>query len=316
MTPVSKPIVFGASGFIGQHFIKKVGLDKCLPITRTAQGCNNWIEADLLKLNSIKSALKLSATVINLAYSYQSSANENIRMAKNLAQTCLQSNISRLIHCSTAMVFGNNSSSFLDEESICYPETIYEKTKYDIERIFLEVASDKLKVCILRPTGVIGAGGQNLKKMLFKIRHGNSITNFIRSSIHGTRLLNLIPVKDVVRALLHLTEYTSISSGIFICSADDDPNNRYDKVEELMRSFLMKQPRIKSIKLPTFFLNMLLQIYRSGSGCFANRYYSAEKLFSTGFQRSISISNAISDFVGAVDNLNLVAKKEGSRQNE
>ncbi|EKD71509.1 MAG: hypothetical protein ACD_46C00176G0001, partial [uncultured bacterium] len=76
------------------------------------------------------------------------------------------------------------------------------------------------------------------------------------------------------------------------------------------------QPRIKSIKLPTFFLNMLLQIYRSGSGCFANRYYSAEKLFSTGFQRSISISNAISDFVGAVDNLNLVAKKEGSRQNE
>lgn len=295
--PVFRPIVFGASGFIGQHVIQEVGLDKCLPITRTARSCHHWIEADLLKLDSIESVLARSTTVINLAYSQQSSADDNIKMAKNLVQACLRSNISRLVHCSTAMVVGNNSSSFLNEESTCYPETVYEKTKYDIERIFLEAASNKLKVYILRPTGVIGSGGQNLKKILFEIRQGNSIINFIRSSIYGTRQLNLIPVKDVVRALLHLIKYPSITPGVFFCSADDDPNNRYDQVEELIRLLLMKRLRIKSIKLPTVFLSVLLRSHRSGSGRFVNRYYSSEKLFSTGFQRSISISSAIRDFI-------------------
>jgi len=297
MDTLSKLIVFGASGFIGQHFIREVGLDRCLPVARIAQSNKHWIEADLLKLHSIESVLKLGTTVINLAYSQSSSAEDNIKMAQNLVQACLRSTISTLIHCSTAIVVGNNSSSFLNEETVCYPETPYEKTKYAIEKMFLEAANDKLKVYILRPTGVIGPNGQNLKKMLSEIRNGNSIINFIRSSVYGERPLNLVSIKDVVRALLHFSEQASLSSGIYICSADDDSNNRYDYIEALIRALLMKRSRIKPINFPHSFLDMLLRIKRSGSSRFANRHYSSEKLFSTGFRRSVSISNAVKDFV-------------------
>ena len=297
MNPASRPIIFGASGFIGQHFIQEVGLSGCLPVTRTTQNPNQWIKADLLNLDSIKPILNPGDTVINLAYSPLSSVEDNIKMAENLAQACLQSKISRFVYCSTAIVVGSNSSSILNEESICYPETPYEKTKYAIEKIFLAMTSQKIDVYILRPTGVIGPGGKNIKKILIEVQNGNPIINFIRSSVYGARQLNLVSVKDVVRALLHLSNHTSLSSGIFICSADDDPNNRYNQVEELIRTLLMKQSRIKSIKLPNFFLNMLLRSRRSGSGRFANRYFSSEKLLATGFKRSISISNAIRDFV-------------------
>src|SRR3990167_11276039 len=98
MTPLSKLIVFGASGFIGQHFIQEVGLDRCLPVARIAQSNKHWIEADLLKLHSIESVLKLGTTVINLAYSQSSFVEDKIKIAQNLVQACLRSTISTLIH--------------------------------------------------------------------------------------------------------------------------------------------------------------------------------------------------------------------------
>lgn len=300
---MTKTIIFGASGFIGQHLLQEVAPDKSFLVTRVPgeitsidQSIRHWVEADLLKPPSIERVLSSGATVINLAYSQSSSAEDNIKMAENLVQACLRTNVSRLVHCSTAVVVGDNSCSIVDEETACFPTTMYEKTKCKIERVFLDTA-DKLNVYLLRPTVVIGPGGRNLKKMLSDIKNGNVATNLIRSSIYGERKLNLVPVRDVVRALLYLSERDFLPSGIYICSADDDPNNRYDCVEELMRKLLMKPLRIKPVNLPNQFLNALLYVSRSGSGRFANRSYSSKKLFQSGFQRSSSVLQAVSEFV-------------------
>lgn len=292
-----KIIVFGASGFIGQHFIQEVGLERYSPVTRNTQGKKQWFEADLLKPQSIESVLQVGAIVINLAYREQSSSEDNIQMAQNLAQACLKANVSRLVHCSTAIVVGNNPSPVVNEDTFCFPETIYEETKHTIEKIFLNIASNTLRICILRPTGVVGPGGQNLRKMLYEIRNKNPITNFIRSSVYGKRPLNLVSVKDVVRALRHLTEHPLISSGIYICSADDDPDNRYDRIEVIIRTLLKKPFRIKPIQFPSQYLGALLRVRRSGSGRFVNRIYSSEKLFNTGFKRTMSIPDAVTDLV-------------------
>lgn len=293
---MSKTILFGASGFIGQHLIRERP-NTCLAVTRNVHDGRYWLEADLLKPQSIEQVLNSSTTVINLAYSEQSSVEDNIQMAENLVQACLKINVLRLVHCSTAIIVGNNSSPVVNEDTPCYPETVYEKTKYAIERVLLDAASSGLRIYILRPTGVIGSGGQNLKKMLFEIQTENPIVNFLRSSLYGARPLNLVPVKDVVRALLYLSEQSFLSSGIYICSADDDFDNYYNRIEKLMRELLVKRPRIKPIGVPTSYLNALLRISRKGSGRFVNRYYSSEKLFATGFRRSVSIHDAVKEFV-------------------
>lgn len=291
--------VFGAAGFIGRHMINEADSGMLSLVTRNLnQGANegHWLKADILKPQTLDKILTPGSSVINLAYSASASADDNIKMAENLAQACVRAKVSRLVHCSTAVVAGANESPVIDEYSECLPSTIYEKNKHDIEMIFMSAASRDLKVYVLRPTAVIGPGGQNLKKMLSEILEGNNVFNFIRSSIHGERKLNLVPVKDVVRALFHLCKQPSIPSGIYICSADDDPDNRYDRVEEVIRAVLGKERQLAPFRLPDRILDVLLKASRTGSGQFANRHYSSKKLFSTGFQRTEKISDAVREF--------------------
>lgn len=297
---MSEMFVFGASGFIGRHMVKEFGFDVISPVTRnirqgTDKGC--WFEADILSPQSLGKILTPGSVVVNLAYSANVPAVENIKMAKNLVQACLRAKVSRLVHCSTAVVAGANVSPVIDENSECFPSTVYERNKHDIEKIFTGAVSCDLSVYILRPTAVVGPGGQNLNKLLSEILEGNNLVNFIRSSVHGKRKLNLVPVKDVVRALFHLGTHPSIPSGVYICSADDDPCNRYDSVEGIIREVLGKPSRMTSVRLLSYILSFLLRVTRSGSGQFGNRCYSSEKLSTTGFQRTEKISNAVRDFV-------------------
>lgn len=292
---LSKPIIFGANGFLGRHFIKTIGMNNCLPISRIKQ-TENWGQADLLIPETILPVLNAGKTVINLAYSYQVSPADNIQMAKNLVESCHIANINKVIHCSTAVVIGRNKSNYIDETTPCYPETIYEKTKYEIEKIFLEASNDKLNIFILRPTAIIGTDGQNLKKMLNELRNQSSFYNFLRAALYGSRKLNLISVQDVVQALIHLSK-ASISPGIYICAADDDPLNAYDKVKMLMENLIGRKPFSPRIAFPGFVLALILRLGRSGSGRIANRHYSAKKLYDSGFHSFHQLNDAITEFV-------------------
>lgn len=297
-------IVFGATGFIGQHLMREVDRDMITPVTRhlnkrssAAHEDRHWLEADLLNPHSIDQILTPGSTVINVAYSGSASSEDNITMVENLVQACCRVKVARLVHCSTAVLVGENPSTTVSEHTKCLPVTPYEKTKYQMESLLLAKANNHFKIYILRPTAVIGPGGQNLRKLLVEIEAGNSVMNYIRSSFFGKRNLNLVAVKDVVGALMHLSTQSSFHSGVYICSADDDPDNRYDKVEAIMRELLKKQQRIKPIPLPKQILKVILRFSRSGAGRFANRSYSSEKLFRTGFQRSESVSQAVREFV-------------------
>ena len=299
----NKIIVFGATGFIGQHLIRIAANDIISPVTRLKKRIpadhndRNWLVADLLNPHSIEQILTPGDTVINLAYSGSSSLEDNIKMIENLVHACRQAKVSRLVHCSTALVVGKNPSSIVSHDTNCLPVTTYEKTKYQMESLLLDAINDDFNIYIIRPTLVVGPSGQNLKKMLREIKSGNSVVNYIRSSIFGNRKLNIIAVKDVVGALMHFSKPSSFESGVYICSADDDPDNRYDKVETIMRELLEKQRRVKPIPLTNIFLKVILRFSKSGAGRFANRSYDSQKLFVTGFQRSESVVEAVRKFV-------------------
>jgi nucleoside-diphosphate-sugar epimerase len=297
-------IVFGASGFIGQHLLRETDGDAITPVTRCLKtripadhADRNWVVADLLNPNSIGTILTPGSTVVNLAYSRSSPPAENIEMVEHLIRACLRARVSRLVHCSTAVVVGENPSAIVSEDTKCLPVTSYEKTKYQIENLLLGAANDDFHISILRPTAVIGAGGSNLRKLLLEIETGNSAVNYVRSSLFGRRALNLVAVKDVVGALLHLSTPSSHPSGVYICSADDDPDNRYDRVECIMRKLLGKQRGIRPIPIPEQLLTLTLRLSRSGSGQFANRYYSTAKLLCTGYQRRESVAQAVREYV-------------------
>jgi nucleoside-diphosphate-sugar epimerase len=309
---MSRLIVFGASGFIGGRLIK-IGTGSIFPVTRNfknilADGrAFSWLEADLSNEDSLHKILRSGDIVINLAYSSSISPDGNIRMAENLIKACVKAGVARLVHCSTAVVIGVNPDEMISENSECKPATAYEKNKYRIEKIFLDSAREDFTVCILRPTAVIGAGAKNLKKMLSAILHGDPVKNFVRAMIQGQRRLNLVPVTDVAKAMLFLSTTNMASTGVYICSADDDPDNSYDRVEAIIRQIVKKEWKIKPPRLPPQLLDFILKIMRDGSGRMASRHYSSSKLISLGFRRSDTITLAVQEFVyyelrGAVQN--------------
>jgi nucleoside-diphosphate-sugar epimerase len=297
-------VVFGAAGFIGQHLLREVDRDAVSPVilsinarTPAEYDDRKWLVADLRVPHSVHAILAPGDTVINLAYSEAATSEENMAMVHHLVEACRRTKVARLVHCSTAVVVGNNPSSLITEETECFPVTPYEKTKHQIEKLLMDGTSDDFKVYILRPTAVLGAGGHNLRKLLHDIEAGNRIIHYMRSSLFGKRALNLVAVKDVVGALLHLSTPSSHPSGVYICSADDDPDNRYDRVECIMRKLLRKQRGIRPIPIPEQLLTLTLRLSRSGSGQFANRYYSTAKLLCIGYQRRESVAQAVREYV-------------------
>jgi len=125
---VTKTFVFGAAGFIGRHMINEADSGMLSLVTRNLnKGANewHWLEADLLKPQTLDKILTPGSSVINLAYSASAAADDNIKMAKNLVQACVRAKVSRLVHCSTAAVAGANESPIIDEHSECLPSTMY-----------------------------------------------------------------------------------------------------------------------------------------------------------------------------------------------
>jgi nucleoside-diphosphate-sugar epimerase len=297
-------VVFGAAGFIGQHLLREVDGDTVSPVILSINeripaeyDDRKWLVADLRVPRSVHAILVPGDTVVNLAYSEAATSEENMAMVHHLAEACRRANVAKLVHCSTAVVVGDNPSSMITEETECFPVTPYEKTKHQIEKLLMDSTSDDFKVYILRPTAVLGAGGRNLRKMLHDIEAGNRAINYMRSSLFGKRALNLVAVKDVVGALLHLSMSTPCPSGVYICSADDDPDNRYDRVECIMRKLLGTQRGIRPIPIPEQLLTLTLRLSRSGSGRFANRCYSTAKLLGAGYQRRASVAQAVREYV-------------------
>ena len=86
-------------------------------------------------------------------------------MVENLVHACRRKKVSRLVHCSTALVVGKNPSSIVSHDTNCLPVTTYEKTKYQMESLLLDAINDDFNIYIIRPTLVVGPSGQNLKKI-------------------------------------------------------------------------------------------------------------------------------------------------------
>ena len=305
MSKMSSVVVLGAGGFLGRALvesglasvpIKAVARTIPLDMDSVKEGVT-WFAADLGNPTSLQSILDDGDIVLNLVY--MSGANEavNIRLLDNIVEACLKAGAARLIHCSTAVVAGATRASYVSEVTPCVPQTSYERVKLTLEQRAASALSSGLDVGILRPTAIVGPGGQNLRKLATSLQHGNEIANYFRASLSGQRRMHLIPVIDVIGGLLHLAAMpTALGGGIFIISSDDDPDNNFNSVEKILLNCLGKKPRRWPLvpisrKVLDIFLKLL-----GRSDTDTARIYDSQKLRGTGFASNCSIAEAVRDF--------------------
>jgi nucleoside-diphosphate-sugar epimerase len=305
MSKTSSVVVLGAGGFLGRALIESglasvpiKAVSRIIPLDMESvtEGVT-WFAADLGNPKSLQSILEEGDIVLNLVY--MSGANEtgNTGLLDNIVEACLKAGATRLIHCSTAVVAGATRVSHVTEVTPCVPQTSYERIKLALEQRAVSALSRGLDVGILRPTAIVGPGGQNLRKLATSLQHGNEIANYFRASLSAQRRMHLVPVIDVIGGLLHLAAMpAALGGGIFIVSSDDDPGNNFNGVEEILLNCLGKKPRRwPLVPFSPKLLGILLKLL-GRSDTDTDRIYDSQKLRGAGFTSNCSIAEAVRDF--------------------
>jgi nucleoside-diphosphate-sugar epimerase len=298
-------VIFGASGFLGRLLlahgsfsmpVKAVArtIPRDAPLARPGV---QWLVGDLRDRDSIDEVVKSGDVVINLAYTPTGGLEANVDLVANLVDACLHAGVARLVHCSTANVVGSAHASVVTEEVPCAPLTPYENTKWKIEQRVADGVSKGLDAAILRPTAIVGPGGENLQSLAASFTTQGSMLQYLRSCLFGTRPMHLVPARDVAAALLHLAALPGRLEGeVYYISADDDPDNNFQRVEAILANAMgVRRSHVPTIFLPRIVLALALRLRRR-SETNLDRVYSPTKLRATGFRPTESIADAVRAF--------------------
>lgn len=298
--------IVGASGYIGRHLVEalrwrgdcRIKLLSRLPEQEGGQDSSVEVcKGDLRDPESLQNFLEPGCTVINLVYLWNAGEAVNLEVTTNLLAACKNAGIGRLIHCSTAAVVGRVKDDSITEETPCHPVTEYGVTKLKVEHAIVREARGNFDAVILRPTSVFGPEGNPLKKLAGDIVAGSRFKNYLKACLFGKRRMNLVPVANVVGAIIFLMRSRGNFSGdVFIVSDDDSPGNNFADVERfLMGKFKTGRFFMPRIPLPLGVLVFLLAaMARNNVNPRCN--FASDKLDKLGFDRAVTFEAALAEY--------------------
>lgn len=302
-------IILGSTSFLGRALLNNINTDFLIKAVVRKMPVNldnynkriQWIKLDNINFSSLIKIINKGDVVINLIYIKDNNRDTNINLINDIVEACVYSKISRLIHCSTASVVGDNDINNIDELTPCNPKTNYEKVKMEVEKIVLNSLSKGIDIGILRPTAIVGYGGKNLKKLSNSLIYGNKFINYLKSCILADMPMHLVPVRNVVSALIHLAFLeNNLNGNIFLASEDRDLNNNFLKVEEILLDALeLERTKFPRIFLPKIFQYVLFKIFKRND-LNPNRKYMSKKLSEYGFKPTDTVKDAIYQFTKSI----------------
>jgi nucleoside-diphosphate-sugar epimerase len=207
-------LVTGPSGFIGKHLIESLLQDHPSIYAFSRKAIPEGLIGGKVKtiLGDITETIKLPPDVrtiyhcAGVLYREDQMVKVNVDGTKNIAKAALKQGC-RLIHLSSAGVIGKYNSRVIDENLECNPQNLYEKTKYEAEKVIREFMKRGLDVRILRPTIVFGVkeGGREdgFLQLLRSMASGK-----YRNIRSGKGIYNIVHVNEVVHAMRMLDDDT------------------------------------------------------------------------------------------------------------
>jgi dihydroflavonol-4-reductase len=129
----------------------------------------------------------------------------NIGGTQNLMEVALETGVSKVVHVSTALIFGKLEDSPFTEESVPGPEQLceYARTKRIGEQIVWKLHEEKgLPLVVIYPVGVLGAGDTKAPIQVIE----NLIRRRMPATVFNKSTVVLVHVKDVVEAIVQAAE--------------------------------------------------------------------------------------------------------------
>jgi nucleoside-diphosphate-sugar epimerase len=261
-------LVTGGTGFIGRHLIRKL-LERNASVrivTRDPsrlpeewRGLVEVVVGNLVETRIQSDATKGVGLVYNLAAEIRDPPSMraiNVEAVQGLMEHAVQAGVKRVVHLSSVGVIGAKGTGVVTEGTQCQPQSLYEQTKLDGERIVLEYArSREIEGVILRPTIVFGDRKEG---------EGDSLLSWLRVVgqerfiVFGKKgVANYIYVGDVVDALVRLSEIPVSRTAVYI-AADPAPMSEF--VGAMAQALGVPTPRRRLPLWVAYVIGMACQI--------------------------------------------------------
>ncbi len=197
-----------------------------------------------------------TAAIFNLAIPEETIMRVNVNGTRNYCESALRHNVQRIILFSTSGIYGIPDKPFIDETAKIQPRNAYEKSKWECEKLAVELfRSSQLPVSIVRPTLVYGPGskyGQAMYVALGSACRIWGLENLILPS--EGRVSHSVHVDDVCSAVQVLVESGDKVNGQAYNIADLDPVSSDDFIEILCQqlgiNIRYKSPMLSKITIP------------------------------------------------------------------
>jgi nucleoside-diphosphate-sugar epimerase len=200
-------LVTGGGGFIGNRFAEviflsrfarvRVGVRRWAGAARAARFPVDIVPCDVLDSRQVAEAMKGVHVVVHCAAGDDDVIVEGTR---NVLEASAAAGVSRVIHLSTAEVYGPSVSGRVDETWPCEPSgAAYGDAKIAAERLVWQHSARGLPVTVFRPSIVYGPWSDQWTAALAqRLRSGR----WGRYAGYGDGTCNLVYVDDLVAAAL------------------------------------------------------------------------------------------------------------------
>jgi len=229
-----KILVTGSSGFLGKSLVKELKKKHSVKEFDLVFG-NNILE----KKECEKAAKGIDIIVHMAAVLDEGSAllyKVNVEGTKNILEAGAKARIKQFVFLSTVGVHGKLKKEISEESSIA-PETAYEKSKAQAEKLVFE-SQEMLPITIIRPALVMGANN-----------YWKSIVKFLKKDFplpgKGNNIFQTVFIDDLVSAIVFLINNPNAMGETFIVAQKEKPSLR--QVCELFRKELGLKQECKTM---------------------------------------------------------------------
>lgn len=287
--------VTGASGGIGREIVSLL-LQKDVQVRALVRSAHSFPASVEQHIGSLGDQDVLSRFFKNATYVFHCAGEihdelimhkVNVDGTKNVYNAARVSGIRFFCHLSSAGVTGVTEAKIIDEDTPCFPQNIYEQTKYASEQI----VSQKIEGCttvILRPVNVVSGHRLGILSPMFRA----SLLDFVGAMIKGRERTHLIHARHVAEVAVFFMSKLFFDAEIFIVGLKLDHDDTVCRVWRLIQNkrplSLLRMP----FTLPLFF-PYLIRRARGIRSNFGDVRYSSDKLWKMMGESDWTVSRTI-----------------------
>lgn len=216
-----KTFITGATGFIGTHLVRRLAQTEHEMVCLARETSNVstleevgaiLVTGDVTDRDSLLEGMKGCDAVLNLANIYtfwepdkRVYTRVNVEGTRNVMEAALEAGVSKVVHVSTAIIYGKPADVPYTEESPVGPVRFseYAETKYQGDLVAWELYETRgLPLVAIYPSGVMGPGDPKASGQYIQ----GLIQRQLPTTVFGDSVLTWVHVSDVAEAIVRALE--------------------------------------------------------------------------------------------------------------